>query len=60
VTIRVYIYGELREEWSGVELTMNDLWDALTISWPSETITRLVTSEGAPMITPNCRNGFWP
>jgi len=59
-TIRVFVYGELREEWRDVELVNKDLWDALTIAWPSQTITRLTTTTGGPAITPNFNSGFFP
>jgi len=52
-TIRVYIYGQLREQWANVNLVESDLWDSMTIGWPSETITRLTTPEGGPVIIPN-------
>jgi len=48
-TIRVYIYGQLRDEWSNVQLVVLDLWDAFTIGWPSRAVTR-ITSNGAPLI----------
>jgi len=51
-TIRIYINGELRDTWSGVSLTMADLWDAFTIAWPSGTITRIMAN-GGPKIVPN-------
>jgi len=59
-TIRVYIHGELREEWGGVELVTADLWDALTIEWPSLTITRLKKPDGKEIITRGYENGVFP
>ena len=47
VTVRIYIYGELRDQWS-TTLTMNDQWDTHYIDWPSGTVTRI--GDGAPQI----------
>jgi hypothetical protein len=41
ITIRVYIFGQLREQWSDVVLQTLDLWDALLIDWPSGVVTRI-------------------
>lgn len=41
VTIRVYVFGQLREQWNDVILQTFDLWDALLIEWPSQRITRI-------------------
>lgn len=40
-TIKIYIYGQLREQWANVPLSMYDLWDAFVISWPSQQIIRM-------------------
>ena len=50
VTLRVYVYGILRDEWSAT-LTSDDQWDAQYIDWPSGVVTRI--GEGAPRITPD-------
>ena len=49
VTVRVYIYGVLRDEWDNVTLRGDDMWDSHTIEWPSTTVTRIGSS---PQITP--------
>jgi hypothetical protein len=60
VTVKVYISGELRLEWSAVLLDMNALWDVATIEWPSQAVARVTTESGEPVITPNFSNGFFP
>ena len=55
-TVRVYIYGVLRDQWENVELINDDMWDSHYIDWPSGTVTRIGSS---PRITPNYR-GFFP
>ena len=59
-TIRVYIYGQLREQWANVNLVNGDLWDALTIGWPSQAVTRITSGGTNPSITSNYNNGFFP
>jgi len=59
-TIRVYVYGQLREQWANVNLVNGDLWDALTIGWPSQAVTRITSGGTSPSITPNYNNGFFP
>ncbi len=49
VTVRVYIYGVLRDQWDNVTLRGDDMWDSHTIEWPSTTVTRIGSS---PQITP--------
>lgn len=49
VTVRIYIYGVLRDQWDNVTLRGDDMWDTHTIDWPSTTVTRIGTS---PQITP--------
>jgi len=57
-TVRVYIYGVLRDQWDNVELRNDDMWDSHYIDWPSGTVTRIGNS---PRITPNYRgSGFFP
>ena len=53
-TVRVYIYGVLRDQWEGVRLVNDDMWDSHYIDWPSGQVTRI---GGSPVITPNYR-GF--
>lgn len=50
--LRVYVYGSLRQEWADVELEESDLWDAFTIEWPSQAVTR-VGSGTTPAISPD-------
>lgn len=40
-SVRVYIFGQLREQWGNVVLQKFDLWDVLLIEWPSQRITRI-------------------
>ena len=47
VTVRVYIRGTLRDEWS-TSLTKNDQWDVFYIDWPSGAVTRI--GGGVPQI----------
>ncbi len=51
-TVRVYIYDVLRDQWEGVRLRPDDLWDTHYIDWPQATVTR-IGSNGQPKITPN-------
>lgn len=41
VTLRIYVYGSLIDEWAGVELHFDDMWDAYMISWPDAAVTRI-------------------
>ncbi len=54
-TVRVYIYGVLRDQWADVQITNDDMWDSHYIDWPSGTVTRIGSS---PVIMPNYRGGF--
>ena len=57
-TVRIYIYGVLRDQWADVSLNNDDMWDTHYIDWPSGTVTRI---GGTPRITPNFRgSGFFP
>lgn len=50
VTLRVYVYGELVDEWNGVMLREFDVWDAYYVSFlGAPTVTRIGT---LPQITP--------
>ena len=51
-TIRVYIYGVLRDQWADVRITNGDMWDSHYIDWPSGTVTRITGPGGAARITP--------
>ena len=50
VTMKVYIYGILRDQWDNVWMDMDDMWDSHTIDWPSGTVLRIGNT---PRITPN-------
>lgn len=50
-TVRVYIYGVLREQWVEVPISNAALWESHTIDWPSGRVTRVVDAEGQPKIT---------
>jgi len=52
-TIRVYIYGVLRDQWSDVRLNMGDMWDSHYIDWPSGVVTRITAAGGGARITPD-------
>jgi hypothetical protein len=51
-TVRVYIYGVLRDQWSEVRITNGDLWQSHTIEWPSGMVRRSTRADGSPDITP--------
>ena len=53
-TVRVYVFGVLRDQWSDVELKTDDMWDTHYIDWPSGNVTRI--GSGTPRITPNYRD----
>lgn len=50
-TVRVYIYGVLREQWVEVPISNAALWESHTIDWPTGRVTRIVDAEGKPKIT---------
>jgi hypothetical protein len=52
-TVRVYVYGELRYEAKDVELKHRDLWEVLSIDWPSGSITPAESSSGGRKIFPD-------
>ncbi len=58
-TVRVYIYGQLREQWANVDMVNREMWDTLTIGWPSQAITRIGNGT-TPVITPNFSSPFFP
>lgn len=43
-TVRIFIRGVLRDQWSGVELVNDDMWDTHYVDWPSGTVTRIGSS----------------
>ena len=53
-TVRVYIYGTLRDQWEDVELINDELWDTHFIDWPTGVVTRIGTP-AAPQIWQNAR-----
>jgi len=52
-TVRVFIDGVLRDQWEGVEMVNDDMWDSHYIDWPSGTVTRIGSE---PRITPSYRS----
>ena len=58
-TLRVYLYGELAWEQTGVKLFYHDMWEAVTIEWPSGTITEVKDTYGGAKITPNYESPFF-
>ncbi len=50
-TVRVYIYGILRDQWSDVRIVNGDMWDSHYIDWPSGVVTRITGAGGGPRIT---------
>jgi hypothetical protein len=50
-TVRVYIYGVLRDQWADVQLVNADMWDTHYIDWPSGVVTRITRPGGAPRVT---------
>ena len=53
-TVRVYIYGTLRDQWEEVELINDEMWDTHYIDWPTGVVTRIGTA-GSPQIRQNAR-----
>lgn len=57
-TVRVFLYGALRDEWEGVRMTCDQMWDTHYIQWGSgpndATITRITNSSGGPRMV----NGY--
>jgi hypothetical protein len=51
-TVRVYIYGVLRDQWADVRIANGDMWDSHHIDWPSGAVTRITGVGGNPRITP--------
>ena len=52
-TVRIYLRGELIEEWSDVEIRNGDLWHSHTIDGATGAATRVtVAGSDAPSITP--------
>ena len=51
-TVRVYIEGVLRDQWSDVLIRGAELWESHTIAWPSGKVTRATGPDGGPNITP--------
>ena len=51
-TLRVYVRGVLVYERSDVRLVHHDMWDALTIAWPSGAVDEIRTEADETKITP--------
>jgi len=51
-TVRVYVYGVLRDQWNDVQITNAALWESHQIEWPSGKVTRVLEPNGGPRITP--------
>lgn len=45
-TLRIFLYGELVWERTGVKLANHDLWEAVTIAWPSGEVEPVVKDGG--------------
>ena len=50
VTVRIYIYGVLRNEWANVRMNRDEMWDSHYIDWPSGNVNRIGVT---PQITPD-------
>jgi len=50
-TVRVYIYGVLRDQSDEVGLVNADLWESHAIEWPSGRVVRVTGPDGLPKIT---------
>jgi hypothetical protein len=59
-TLRVYVYGNLVYEATEVRLVKADLWDAVTIEWPSGNVTGRATEEDKPVIYPMTSSDEFP
>lgn len=57
-TLRVYAHGVLVFEDAGVELSLHDMWDAATITWPSAAVHPVVV-DGGRKITPGYQNPYF-
>ncbi|GMV39599.1 MAG: hypothetical protein AMXMBFR64_13150 [Myxococcales bacterium] len=58
-TLRVFLFGELVWERTGVKLLNHDMWDAATITWPSGKVESVIGKGGGDKITPNYENPFF-
>ncbi|MCC6619625.1 MAG: choice-of-anchor D domain-containing protein [Deltaproteobacteria bacterium] len=61
VTIRVYIYGQLRFNWNEVLLATQDMWEVCEIDWPSGAVRGI--GGNTPVIESNYPvplNAGWP
>lgn len=58
-TIRVYLHGELIDEWAGVELTDRDLWHSHVFDATTGVLSR-VQLDGAPVIQSNYTHPHFP
>jgi hypothetical protein len=59
-TVRVYVYGVLIYEAKDVELKDRDLWEVLSIDWPSGSITPAESSSGGRKIFPGYKTLLFP
>jgi hypothetical protein len=52
-TVRVYVYGVLSYESKDVELEHKDLWEVVSIGWPSGLMFPAKSSSGGQKIFPD-------
>jgi len=59
-TVRVLIYDQVVYETAAVELNPLDMWEVLSIEWPSGKVIVAQDDDGDPRITPKYQNPyFW-
>lgn len=56
VEVRIYVYGALTYQGNAVELTEGDLWEVVTIDWPTGIVAFIPTPDGKPAIAHGCSN----
>jgi hypothetical protein len=58
-TMRIYVYGQLVFEVADVKLVGCDMWEVVTIEWPSGQVKLVTDPGGGYKITPNYGNPYF-
>jgi len=58
-TIRVYIYGKLAYERNDVLMITCDMWEAVTVDWPTAKITTITNTDGSLKLIPMYSNPYF-
>ncbi len=53
VTVRIYVFGSLKHEISGLEMSNHEFCELATIDWPSTVIAPILGKNGGYKCTPN-------